>query len=83
MSHGLVTTLLTLKHYGQRSKMHNHSPKREGSHPQGVPLDGVLTQGKSLQLQTLCSEEDLLQVSLWWGSFYTLLESDLWSNTVT
>lgn len=47
-----------------------------------VTLDGVLTQGESPQLQACSSEEDWLHVSLWWGSFYTLVESELWSDMV-
>lgn len=50
--------------------------EREGSQPQGVPLDDVLTKGESPWLQTHCSEENELQMALRQVSFYTLVESE-------
>lgn len=80
MLHEFIIALLILKVHGQWSKMHDHSPTREGSEPWEVTLPSISTQRKNTQLQSCCSEEGGIQMAIQQGSIYTLVEPDLWSD---
>lgn len=48
MAHGFISALLSLKCYGQWSKINHHLPNREGFRSQGVPFDTFQPQGNVL-----------------------------------